>query len=580
MNSRMSAPSGPAWHLFVPKLYTVLRQGYDAAGFYRDLLAGLTVAIVALPLAMALAIASGSTPDKGLVTAIVAGFLISALGGSRFQIGGPTGAFVVVVYGVIAKHGYDGLVVATAMAGVLLLIAGFARLGTWIKYIPLPVVTGFTSGIAVIIASSQIADLLGLSIEDVPAEFVEKWQAYAAHLHTLNPAAVAIAAGALATIVGLRIVAPKLPGFLIAVGGASLAAWAFGLDVTTIGSRFGELPATLPAPQLPAFDLAQMRALVPSAFTIAFLAGVESLLCAVVADGMTGRRHKSNCELVAQGVANCGSALFGGLPATGAIARTATNIRAGAVSPLAGVLHALFLLLFMLVLAPLVSYIPLASLAAVLLMVAWNMSEVEQFTHLMSAPPGDRLVLLTTFGLTVLVDLTVAIEVGVVLAAMLFMHRMAEAVQEETQSTLIVQDEDDLAPAAAGRRYDRRRGLPPDVETFEMRGPFFFGVANLLSDVLDRIGQPPRLFVLVLRDVPVIDATGIGALRSFADRCRRDGTRLALVGLQSAVQGSLERMGVIPRDDVALAASLEEAVAKHAAAATAKPAGITTRQGA
>jgi len=565
MHARAPAATGPVWHLFVPKLYTVLRQGYDAAGFRRDLIAGLTVAIVALPLAMALAIASGTTPEKGLVTAVVAGFLISALGGSRFQIGGPTGAFVVVVYGVIAKHGYDGLVVATAMAGVLLVVAGFARLGTWIKYIPLPVVTGFTSGIAVIIASSQVADLLGLSVGEVPAEFIEKWQAYAAQLHTVNPAAVVIAGGALATIVGLRVVAPKLPGFLIAVCGASLAVWAFGLDVATIGGRFGDLPSTLPAPHLPALDLAQLRELVPSAFTIAFLAGVESLLCAVVADGMTGRRHKSNCELVAQGVANCGSALFGGLPATGAIARTATNIRAGAVSPLAGMLHAAFLLLFMMALAPLVRYVPLASLAAVLMVVAWNMSEIEQFTHLMSAPPGDRLVLLTTFGLTVLVDLTVAIEVGVVLAAVLFMHRMAEAVQQQTQETLIVEDEDDLAPGAAGRSYDRRRALPPDVETFEMRGPFFFGVANLLGDVLDRIGRPPRLFVLVLRDVPVIDATGIGALRSFADRCRRDGTRLVLAGLQPAVQSSLEHMGVIPRDDVTLAASLEEAIARHPA---------------
>jgi len=563
MNVYAPAKGGPAWHLFVPKLYTVLRQGYDAAGFRRDLLAGLTVAIVALPLAMALAIASGTTPDKGLVTAVVAGFLISALGGSRFQIGGPTGAFVVVVYGVIAKHGYDGLVVATAMAGVLLVIAGFARLGTWIKYIPLPVVTGFTSGIAVIIASSQVADLLGLSIDKVPAEFIEKWAAYASHLGTANYAALAVATGALATILGLRALAPKLPGFLIAVGGASLAVWALGLDVQTIGSRFGDLPSTLPAPQVPAVDLATLRALIPSAFTIAFLAGVESLLCAVVADGMTGRRHRSNCELVAQGVANLGSAMFGGLPATGAIARTATNIRAGAVSPVAGMLHAVFLLLFMLLLAPLVRYIPLASLAAVLVVVAWNMAEIEQFTHLMSAPPGDRLVLLITFVLTVLVDLTVAIEVGVVLAAVLFMHRMAEAVQQQTHERLIVEDEDDFAPGAA-RSYDRRRDLPPGVESFEMRGPFFFGVANLLGDILDRIGRPPKLFVLVLREVPVIDATGIGALRSFADRCRRDGTQLVLVGLQPAVQASLERMGVIPRDGIALADSLDSAVARLA----------------
>lgn len=313
-------------------------------------------------------------------------------------------------------------------------------------------------------------------------------------------------------------------------------------------------------PQWPRIEWQQVRELVPSALTIAFLAGVESLLSAVVADGMTGRRHKSNCELVAQGVANLGSALFGGLPATGAIARTATNIRAGAVSPVAGMLHAAFLLLFMMALAPLTRYIPLASLAAVLMVVAWNMSEVEQFTHLMSAPAGDRLVLLTTFGLTVLVDLTVAIEVGVVLAAVLFMHRMAEAVQQQTQERLIVEDEDDFAPAAAGA-YDRRRRLPEGVETFELRGPFFFGVANLLGDVLDRIGQPPTLFVLVLSEVPIIDATGIGALRSFADRCRRDGTRLALVGLRPSARQALERMNVLPRNDVVLVDSFDEAIA-------------------
>jgi SulP family sulfate permease len=559
MNSRALVAAGPGWHLFVPKLFIVLRRGYGAAELRKDVLAGLTVAIVALPLAMALAIASGATPDKGLVTAVVAGALISALGGSRFNIGGPTGAFVVVVFGVIAKHGYDGLVVATAMAGVLLMIAGFARLGIWIKYIPLPVVTGFTSGIAVIIASSQVADLLGLRIDKVPAEFIAKWAAYAAHLDTASVAAVAVAVGALATIVALRKLAPKWPVFLIAVAGASLAVWLLDLPVTTIGSRFGQLPSTLPMPRLPHFDWTQVRELVPSAFTIAFLAGVESLLCAVVADGMTGRRHKSNCELVAQGAANLGSALFGGLPATGAIARTATSIRAGAVSPLAGILHAAFLLLFMMVLAPLTRYIPLASLAAVLVVVAWNMSEVEQFTHLMHAPAGDRLVLLTTFVLTVLVDLTVAIEVGVVLAAVLFMHRMAEAVQEQTHESLLVEDEDDFAPAA-GSAYDRRRDLPPGVETFELRGPFFFGVANLLGDVLDRIGAPPRLFVLVLDQVPMIDATGIGALRSFADRCRRDGTRLALVGLRPAARQTLEKMGVIPRDDVLLAATFEEAL--------------------
>ena len=386
----MRTPTPPAWHLFVPKLYTVLQEGYSGEILRRDATAGLTVAIVALPLAMALAIASGTTPDKGLVTAVIAGFLISALGGSRFQIGGPTGAFVVVVFGVIAKHGYDGLVLATLLAGLILIAAGLARLGTWIKYIPQPVVTGFTSGIAVIIASSQVGDVLGLQLGKVPADFLDKWQLYASHLGSFSGAAVAVTLGALLTILSLRRWAPGLPGFLIAVLGASVVVWLMNLDVATIGSRFGALPNTIPAPHWPALSFAKVRELLPSALTIAFLAGVESLLCAVVADGMTGRRHKSNCELVAQGVANCASALFGGLPATGAIARTATNIRAGARTPIAGMLHAIFLLLFMLLVAPLARYIPLAALGAVLLIVAWNMSEIERFRNLMSAPPGDR----------------------------------------------------------------------------------------------------------------------------------------------------------------------------------------------
>jgi SulP family sulfate permease len=433
------------WHLFVPKLITVLQQGYGLAEFRRDAIAGLTVAIVALPLAMALAIASGTTPDKGLVTAIVAGFFISALGGSRFQIGGPTGAFVVVVFNVIAQHGYDGLLVATFMASLMLIAAGFGRLGNWIKYIPEPVVTGFTAGIAVIIFSSQVQDLFGLSIDTVPAEFIEKWHAFWLHRDTFNLNAIAIAGGSLAIIIGLRHFAPKLPGFLLAVIAGSLAVWALQMPVPTIGSRFGEISGALPMPQWPTITFTMMRDLLPSAFTIAFLAGVESLLSAMVADGMTGRRHRSNCELVAQGVANFASTLFGGLPATGAIARTATNIRAGAHSPVAGMLHAVLLLVFMLLLAKLIAYIPLATLAAVLVIVAWNMSERDRFRHLLAAPPGDRAVLLITFALTILVDLTVAIEVGVVLAAMLFMHRMANAVAIQSHQSLIEEEVDDFA---------------------------------------------------------------------------------------------------------------------------------------
>jgi SulP family sulfate permease len=557
------------WHLFVPKLVTVLRQGYSAADFRRDAIAGLTVAIVALPLAMALAIASGTTPDKGLVTAVVAGFLISALGGSRFQIGGPTGAFVVVVYGVIAAHGYDGLLVATIMAGLILIVAGWARLGTWVKYIPQPVVTGFTAGIAVIIFSSQVRDLLGLTIENVPADFIEKWAAFWEHRHTLHLPSVAVAAGGLAVIFVLRRFAPRVPAFLFIVVAGAAAVWLWRLPVPTIGSRFGQIPSTLPWPRLPRVSLAELRALVPSAFTIAFLAGVESLLSAVVADGMTGRRHRSNCELVAQGVANTASALFGGLPATGAIARTTTNVRAGACTPVAGMLHAGFLLLFMLAVAPLASYVPLASLAAVLVIVAWNMSEVQRFRHLMTAPLGDRIVLLLTFTLTVLVDLTVAIEVGVVLAAILFMHRMAGAVAIQSHAELIVRDVDDFTRPARDR-YTGRAELPPGVELFEFRGPFFFGVANVLSDVLDRIGQPPRVFVLVLREVPLIDATGVGAIREFVERCRRHGTEVVLTAMQPAVHEILEQMELLKDPSIRVAKTLDEAL--HGAAEPAEPA--------
>ena len=418
---------------FEPKLLTAWREGYGLKDLRRDAIAGLTVAIVALPLAMALAIASGTTPEKGLHTAIIAGFLISALGGSRVQIGGPTGAFIPVVFAVIERHGYDGLLLATIMAGVMLLFAGWARLGLLMRYMPQPVITGFTAGIGVIIFSSQLRDLFGLQMDKVPAEFGPKMAALWEAAPTVNLAALGLALACIGLIVALRKLAPKWPGFLIAVVGGTLAALLLGLPVETIGSRFGELPSSLPEFTLPEVTLARLRALMPDAFTIAFLAGIESLLSAVVADGMTGQRHRSNAELVAQGAANIGSALFGGLPATGAIARTATNVRAGARSPVAGILHAVFVLVFMLALAPIMAYVPLAALAAVLVLVAWGMSEIERFRHLLHAPVGDRALLLITFGLTVMVDLTVAIEVGLVVAAFLFMHRMASTVEVEVE---------------------------------------------------------------------------------------------------------------------------------------------------
>ena len=403
---------------FHPKLLTCLRNGYDLPTLRADAVAALTVAIVALPLAMALGIASGATPEQGLITVVVAGLLISLLGGSRLQIGGPTGAFVVIVYDVIEKHGYDGLLLATLMAGGMLIVAGLLRLGTYIRHIPAPVITGFTCGIAIIIASSQVRDLFGLSIEKVPGDFIAKWAAFWDARGSVNFAALALAAAGLGIIIALRRFAPKIPAFLAAVTVASVAAATLSLPVETIGTMFGGIPHSLPAPHMPLMDAHRAIALLPSAFAIAFLAGIESLLSAVVADRMTGNKHRSNTELVAQGVANIASALFGGLPATGAIARTATNIRAGARTPVAGVLHAVFVLVFMLLLAPLAAYVPLAVLGAVLLMVAWAMSERHEAAATLRGPWGGRVVMLTTLVLTVAVDLTAAIILGVILAAL------------------------------------------------------------------------------------------------------------------------------------------------------------------
>lgn len=548
------------WRLFVPKSVTVIAQeGYSFAKLRADALAGLTVSIVAVPLAMAIAIASGVTPAQGLITAVVAGFLISALGGSRFQIGGPTGAFIVVVYGVVHNYGYDGLALATMMAGAILIGAGLLRVGAWIKYIPEPVVTGFTAGIAIIIFSSQVRDLLGLSLSEVPADFVEKIVAFWQVRHTLSFAALVVAGLALATILAINRFAPKLPGMLIAVAGATIAVSAFGLPVETIGSRFGEAAAgALPEFAMPHVTFERVQQLLPSALTIAFLAGVESLLSAMVADGMTGRRHRSNCEIVAQGVANIAAPLLGGISATGAIARTATNIRAGAQTPFAGMFHAVFVLVFMLALGPVIAMIPLASLAAVLTVVAWNMSERERFRQLLFGPAGDRLVLLATFLLTVLVDLTIAIEVGVVLGAIVFMHRMAEATAIERGVSLIERDQDDF-DRPSREAYEARAELPQGVEMFELHGPLFFGAASRLNDALDAAFPPPRAFILRFRDVPLADASGATALERFLKRCSGHAVRVVFCEMRPAVRATLAQLGLLTH--VLTAETYEEAVA-------------------
>lgn len=544
---------------FVPQLYTTLARGYGARDLRADLLAGLTVAIVALPLAMALAIASGTTPERGLHTAIVAGFLISALGGSRVQIGGPTAAFIPVVFNVIERFGYEGLILCTLLAGLILIAAGLLRLGVLLRYMPQPVITGFTAGIAVSIFASQVKDALGLRMDQVPGEFFERWAAYFAHLPSWQPAAAALCAGGLIALALLKRHRPNWPAFLIVVIAGSLAALA--LPVPTIGSSFGQLPAALPELSIPSIPFERTFELLPAALTIAFLAGVESLLSAVVADGMTGQRHRSNAELVAQGVANAASALVAGLPATGALARTATNIRAGARSPVAGMAHAGFLLAFMLVLAPLMVYVPLSVLAALLLVVAWNMAEIHRFKQLLRAPLGDRVVLLVTFALTVAFDLTVAIEVGVVLAAFVFMHRMSSSVSVGALDDAAVEDEPDA-----------RQRLPAGVEMFRISGPLFFAVANRLDQVLDPIREPPRVFILRLRQVPLIDASGVTALEAFLDRCQKMGTAVILSGLHGQPREILRQMDFGRHPNLlGLAEGFDEALAMAQAAMQVAP---------
>ena len=528
--------------MLVPKSITTLKS-YSRSQFTSDLTAGVIVGVVALPLAIAFAIASGVTPDRGLYTAIIAGFLISALGGSRVQIGGPTGAFVVIVYGIVQRYGIDGLIVATMMAGVILVILGVAKLGTVIRFIPHPVVVGFTSGIAVIIFSSQVKDFLGLRMGDLPVEFIPKWRAFAANLDSATPQTLAVSLTALLIIVLWPRVSRRIPGPFVALIATTAAVRLFDIPVETIGTRFGAISAALPQLILPHVSLVQVTALVGPAFTIALLAAVESLLSAVVADGMIGSRHRSNMELVAQGVANVVSPMFGGMPATGAIARTATNVKNGGRTPVAGMVHALTLLLITLFFGRWAALIPLATLAAILVVVAYHMSEWRTFRSELTAPKSDVAVLLTTFGLTVLVDLTVAIEVGMVLAAFLFMRRMAEV----TNVSIVTRE---LADGADNEEENdpnsiRRREIPPGVEVFEINGPFFFGAAEQFKDTLGQIAKNPKVLIIRMRDVPAIDSTGLHALHELARRCKHDGTLLLLSDVHAQPMFAMARSDMV-----------------------------------
>ena len=508
--------------MLVPKLVTTLR-GYTREQFSADLTAGVIVGIVALPLSIAFAIASGVGPERGLYTAIVAGFLISALGGSRVQIGGPTGAFVVIVYGIVEQYGIDGLLVATFMAGLMLVALGVAKLGGAIKFIPFPVTTGFTSGIALIIFASQIKDFLGIRMGAVPADFLEKMTAYAENISAVNPWAIAVSVGSLLILILWPRINRRVPGAFIALVVGTLVVTLFDLPVETIGSRFGNLDASLPRPHMPDISFVTVTALIVPAFTIAMLGAIESLLSAVVADGMIGGRHRSNMELVAQGVANIVSPMFGGLPATGAIARTATNVKNGGRTPVAGIVHAVTLLAITLFFGRWARLIPLGTLAAILVIVAYHMSDWRTFRSELRAPKSDVLVMLVTFALTVLVDLTVAIEVGMVLAAFLFMRRMAEVTSVRFLSREFAGDE--LPDTyATDPNAVRRRVVPDGVVVYEIDGPFFFGAAEKFKDTLGQIGKNPKVLIIRMRNVPAIDSTAMHALGDIVRRSRKDGT--------------------------------------------------------
>ncbi|WP_108659737.1 SulP family inorganic anion transporter [Acuticoccus kandeliae] len=530
--------------LFTPKLVTVLREGYGLANLRSDAIAGLTVAIVALPLSMAIAIASGASPAQGLYTAIIGGFIVSALGGSRFQIGGPAGAFIVLVGATVDMHGMDGLILATFLSGLILAAIGFLRLGTYIKFIPYPVTVGFTAGIAVIIFASQISGLLGLTLPgEEPRALLDKLPTLFAALPTIDPATVVVSIGTIAIIVGLKRFRPGWPGMLIAVGTGGLAMALLDLPIATIGTAFGGIPMGLPLPHVPAFSVEKIMAVLPNALAFALLGSIESLLSAVVADGMTGRRHRSNCELVAQGVANVGSSLFHGICVTGTIARTATNVRAGAHGPVSGMLHALFLLVFIVAAAPVAAYIPLASLAGVLAVVSYNMVEKHAFATLLKASKGDAAVLLVTFGLTVFRDLTEAIVVGFALGSVLFIHRMSTTIAVETATPLVAEDR---ADDEDGRTPYDESGADPDIVVYRISGVFFFGAAASIGSVLDRISGRQRALVVDFKAVPFVDSTAANTIEGLAQKARRQGTALVLTGTSTGVRRELGAHGLRP----------------------------------
>ncbi len=523
---------------FRPRIMNVFKKGYSWEVFLKDLSAGLIVGVVALPLAMAFAIASGLTPQQGLYTAVVAGFLISLFSGSNFQIGGPTGAFVVIVAGVVAKYGYEGLALATIMAGILLIAMGLSKLGAFIKFIPYPVTIGFTSGIALIIIFGQIKDFFGLTTPALPEAFLAKLLILFKSMPTVNMPALLIG---FFTIIILKFwpkISYKIPAPLVAIILSSLAVKFFSLPVATIGSRFGDLPFRFPVIHVPNFSWELVGILFPVAISIALLAGIESLLSAVVADGMTGQKHNSDTELVAQGIANIGAIFFFGLPATGAIARTATNIKNGGQTPMAGIIHALTLLLIMLFFSKWTAYIPMATLAGILIVVGYNMGEWPLFRRVLKGTRSDALVLMTTFLLTVLIDLTVAIEVGMVMAAFLFMYRMS-AVTEARFVTDNLPSLFDEYP-----EHIRKYKIPAGVEIFEINGPFFFGAADKFRGAMASIEKMPKVLILRMRHVPSMDMTGLQALDEIVTSYAKKGVKIVLSGVRERPRELILKSGL------------------------------------
>ncbi|MDP4185725.1 MAG: sulfate permease [Bacteroidota bacterium] len=525
--------------MFTPKLVSVLREGYGIHQFTKDLTAGIIVGIVALPLAIAFAIASGVSPDKGLYTAIIGGFMVSVLGGSRVQIGGPTGAFIVIVYSIVSKYGVDGLIISTLMAGIILMILGFSRLGNVIKFIPYPLTVGFTSGIALLIFSSQVKDFLGLTFNGNPVGFLEKWGAVFSHLSTTNYYALALSVGTIVIIIGTQRLFPKIPGSLIAIILTTAAVCAFKLPVETIESRFGEIPTGLPHLMIPSFNWGQLQAYVQPAFAIALLGGIESLLSAVVADGMISGNHRSNMELVGQGVANISSALFGGIPVTGAIARTATNVKSGGRTPIAGIVHAITLLIIMLFAGKWAKLIPLSCLSGILAIVAFNMSEWRSFKAITRGSRQDITILIVTFLLTVIIDLTVAIEIGMVLACFLFMQRMAKV----SHVSVITDQMEDLIEKEDPDATDKLN-IPKHVEIYEVNGPFFFGAAHKFRDSIKALEKRPKIMIIRMRNVPFIDSTGIHNLRQLVKDLAGSKIRVILSGVQPDVDREIRNAGL------------------------------------